>query len=100
MAPVYNPLRVLFLISFLRRPPIHPLQTGALAILVFGLFGLMHIVAGLVFVTDKVARRDLSQRLIQLRVRAAAGGAGSPLDPDSWAWMFALVRPRGFLLFA
>lgn len=56
-----------------------------LAGLVFGLFGLMLLLAAAAVAVDKSARRALLARALQLRVR---GGK----DGDAWMWSLSLAR--------
>lgn len=68
-----------------------PPQIRMLAGLVFGLFGLMHLGAGVAWALDKNARKDVLRQLLALRARNAATGA-EPGAEAPWAWLFTLVR--------
>lgn len=67
-----------------------------LAGLVFGLFGLMHLMAAIAFALDKRARVAVLQQLLALRARnalAAPGTAGADSPPQPLAsvpWVWAL----------
>lgn len=79
--------------SALPPPPALPrAQIKLLAGLVFGLFGLMHLLAGLAFALDRGAKRALLARMLLLRARQGAAASQGQAEP--WAWHFSLVRQR------
>lgn len=65
------------------------LKIRTLCALVFGLFGLMHLLAALAWALDRDARRVLLGKMMRLRARDAVNAPSEP-----WLWAFSLVRKQ------